>query len=571
MPLESNKAESEVEETENRFANLRLGVSRNRSINMKRTGVLWKRSVGEKELTLVDQRGARTYSAAASVLVNLKSNKIVDGTFVEVKVRRNVIETLNPVVFEGKVKKFAKTFAFLDTPILPQVKLKGDCKRAVAECNIVPNPKDELASIWFNPTSLHFPVTNEQLVRFCVCVTLRKIKRTRNPPWLDVHAIKIKPVLDSEKCGSPREPVGYEEVVEAHQSPEKPSMSSAVPTNPEASLRGWFADRMGDQAENPEKPLYESKPAPKVPRKIRPRPIKRSQSEPYIPRSSKPERPWKPNLRVTPALQKYLEKQAQLEEKLNQSIHNRGHLSGSQTSEYETSFSRSPERYYTAANRSKAIPRTSYPQPVDKNILPSVPPFKLAPASSIWVPPTEQTSMLEMSPIAQEEKPQFRFTEDEVRVFPGRGLKESLSTNDLPSRFESPYYHSTPEIWDKRYGGTSQMSTEANLTSIACRTSPTPSWMDGGVPLYGPATIAPMRRRSLISNWSSMPDLTRAQEEQSLPESVYGQEERLGMYRANSAPRLCALEENYRAKFQARDLDSENALFEDLGRGYHVG
>lgn len=179
--------------------------------------------------------------------------------------------------------------------------------------------------------------------------------------------------------------------------------------------------------------------------------------------------------------------------------------------------------------------------------------------------------MLQMSPIAQEEKPQIPFIEDEVPVFPGRGLKMSLSTNDLPSRFEPPYYHSTPEIWDKRSGGTSQMSTEANLTSIASRTSPALSWMDGGMPLYGPATIAPMKTRSLISNWSSMPDLTRAQEEQSLPESVYGQAERLGMWRANSAPRLCALEENYRAKFQARDLDGENALFEDLGRGHHAG
>jgi len=567
MPLESNQAESEVVETENRFGNLRLGDSRNRSINMKRTGVLWKRSVGEKELTLVDQRGARTYSAAASVLVNLKSNKIVDGTFVEVKVRRNVIETLNPVVFEGKVKKFAKTYAFLSTPILPQVKLKGDCKRAVADCRIVPNPPKALASIWFNPTSLHFPVVNEQLVRFCVCVTLRKIKRTRNPPYLDVHAIKIKPVLDSEKSGSPRKPVGYEEALEAHQSPEKPSMTSAVPTNPEASLRDWMVDRMGANLTKSEKPLYEPKPAPKVPRTIR-----RVRSASDIPKSSKSKRRiWSTNISRTPALQKHIEeRQAQLEEKLNQCIHNPWHWSGPPV--YKTSFSRSPERYHTAANRSKANPRNSYPQPVNRqNILPSVAPFKSAPPSSIWVPPSEQMSMLQMSPIAQEEKPQTPFTEDEVSVFPGRGLKMSLSTNDLQSRIEPSYYHSTPEIWDKRSGGTSQMSTEANLTSIASRTSPTLSWMDGGVPLYGPATIAPMKTRSLLSNWSSMPDLTRAQEEQSLPESVYGQEERLGMYRANSAPRLCALEENYRAKFQARDLDSENALFEDLGRGYHVG
>jgi len=569
MPLESNQAESEVVETENRFGNLRPGNSRNRSINMKRTGVLWKRSVGEKELTLVDQRGARTYSAAASVLVDLKSNKIVDGTFVEVKVRRNVIETLNPVVFEGKVKKFkyAKTYAFLETPILPQVKLKGDCKRAVADCRIVPNPPKPLASIWFNPTSLHFPVVNEQLVRFCVAVTLRKIKRTRNPPYLDVHAIKIKPVLDSEKSGSPHSPVRYEEVLEAHQSPEKPSMSSAVPTNPEASLRSWMDTRMGPNiTEKLEKPLYEPKPAPKVPRKIRsniPRSKSASDIKNRISNSFVP---------FTTALQKRIQEQAQLKEKRNQSRQNRRHWSGSKTREYQTSFSRSPERFHNAANRSKAIPRNNYPKPVNRqNILPSVPPCQSAPSSSIWVPPSEQMSMLQMSPIAQEEKPQIPFIEDEVPVFPGRGLKMSLSTNDLPSRFEPPYYHSTPEIWDKRSGGTSQMSTEANLTSIASRTSPALSWMDGGMPLYGPATIAPMKTRSLISNWSSMPDLTRAQEEQSLPESVYGQAERLGMWRANSAPRLCALEENYRAKFQARDLDGENALFEDLGRGHHAG
>merc|ERR550517_180446 len=101
---------------------------------MKRTGVLWMRRVGEKEVTLVDERGARTYSANTSVLVHLKADKICDGTFVEVTVRKNVIETLNPVEFKGKVKKFAKTYAFLLTPILPQIRLKGDWKRAVAEC-----------------------------------------------------------------------------------------------------------------------------------------------------------------------------------------------------------------------------------------------------------------------------------------------------------------------------------------------------------------------------------------------------------------------------------------------------
>jgi len=568
MPLESSQAESEVVETENRFSNLRLGDSKNRSINMKRTGVLWKRSSGEKELTLVDQRGARTYSAAASVLVNLKSNKIVDGTFVEVKVRRNVIETLNPVVFEGKVKKFAKTYAFLSTPILPQVKLKGDCKRAVADCRIVPNPPKALASIWFNPTSLDFPVANEQLVRFCVCVTLRKIKRTRNPPYLDVHAIKIKPVLNSEISGSPRKPVGYEEALEAHMSPEKPSMSSAVPTNPEASLRDWMLDRMGSNlTEKLEKPLYEPKPAPKVPPKMT-----RSWSASDIPKNSK-SKLWKSNVLVTPALKKHRQIQAQFEEKLNQNNNNLRHWSGSQTSGCQTSFARPPERYHAALSRSKAMPRNSYSKPVNRhNILPSVAPFKSSTPSSIWVPPSEQMPLLQMSPIAKEEKKQIPYIEDEGRVFPGRGLRMSLSTNDLQSRLEPPYYHhSTPEIWDKRSGGTSQMSTEAALTSIASRTSPALSWMDGGVPLYGPATIAPMKTRRLLSNWSSMPDLTRAQEEQILPESMYSQAERLGMYRTNSAPRLCALEENYRAKFHARDLDSENALFEDLGRGHHVG
>merc|ERR1719317_1136988 len=165
--------------------------------------------MAEKELTLVDERGARTYSANQSVLANLRLSRICGGTFVEVKVRRNVIETLSAVIFEGKVKKFAKKYAFLSTPILPQIKLKADGKRAVAECRIVKNPPKAIANVWFNPTSLLFPVVNNQTVYFSVCVTLRRYKRTRNPPYLDVHAVKIKPKDEEMKTdqGSGRKAV----------------------------------------------------------------------------------------------------------------------------------------------------------------------------------------------------------------------------------------------------------------------------------------------------------------------------------------------------------------------------
>merc|ERR1719461_339476 len=172
--------------------------------DMKRRGVLWKRRAGEKEISLVDERGCRTYSASQSVLHGLRSQKITDGTFVEAKVRRNVIEELKPIEFEGKVQKWAERYAFLSTPILPQIKLKGDKYRAVSECRIIDNPPQALSNVWFNPTSVPFPVHNDQTVYFSVCVTLKKIKRTRNPPYLDVHAIKIRVKDNGSETKSPK-------------------------------------------------------------------------------------------------------------------------------------------------------------------------------------------------------------------------------------------------------------------------------------------------------------------------------------------------------------------------------
>jgi len=548
MPLCSNTPESEVV-VEKRFSRMSLGDSSNRSINMKRTGVLWKRNVGEKELTLVDERGAKTYSTNASVLVKLKSDKICCGTFVEVKVRENVIETLKPVEFEGKVKKFAKNYAFLMTPILPQIKLKGDCKRTVDECRIVKNPPHELASIWFNPTSLPFPVTNDQPVFFCVCLTLRKIKRTRNPPYLDVHAIKLR-LHEENGGGVVQSPVAWQEQTGAQQTQKDESTGSQVPTSPEASLRDWMDVRMGKKHTSKlGKPLYESKPAPRVPKGIR-----RSQSEADIPKSSKPRRLWNTRpLRVTPALQKHLkEKQALLEEKFNQ---NARMWPSTQANHFQTP-SVKPDRFTTLKSRSKQIPTSKYYHQTNQNILPSLPPSKASATSTIWTHPAEQMSGLQIEPFGYEKRQR---TQVEFDVpFVTRGLKSSRSTNDLPSRLDNPIYHSTPEIWDTR-SGTSQVSTEAAMTSLAGRTSPSLSWLDAGAAHYGTETVDPMKTRNVISNWSSMPDLTRTPEDQRFNNSLHNHE---GICRTSSLPRINMLKENYRANFQEQDLESKNFLYE---------
>jgi len=189
----------------------------------KKTGILWKRRFAEREISLVDERGCRTYSALAEVLTYLRVNKICDGTFVEASFSKgNVISELKAVIFEGKVQKWADKYAFLSAPILPQIKLssKGDRFRVVADCRILRNPPASLSNVWFNPQNCTFDVSHDTRVLFSVCVTLKKIKRTKNPPYLDVHAVKIRlPNGENHEEATPTEEISD-------------------------SMKGWLASRM---------------------------------------------------------------------------------------------------------------------------------------------------------------------------------------------------------------------------------------------------------------------------------------------------------------------------------------
>lgn len=559
---------------------------------MKRTGVLWKRRMAEKELTLVDERGARTYSADPTVLMNLRSTKVCDGTFVEVKVRRNVIESLCPVEFEGKVKKFAKKYAFLSTPILPQIKLKGDCKRAVAECRIVKNPPKALANVWFNPTSLQFSVANDQTVFFSVCVTLRRIKRTRNPPYLDVHAVKIrikdeKPDSNSEGSTVHQTVICSQPSIKKTSEEKKPDNPTEEPENPEDSLRDWMVNRMGVKVTKElGTPQYESKPAPKVPKAMR-----RSRSATDLPREkpSRIKRLSNTQLLVTPALLKHRQRMAAEKRDGSQvsiptcfkTIPTAGQLSPKR---------RSPQWNGIVDIRKVHIGRNRTRPVNTRDVLPSGPPTRSSlPLLPSGPPDTLQSSSPEKVAMGFSESNFVKLVEEQKEreidaqqnslmrsYFHRNGMKSSFSANDLSYETYSPDYHHSPisgyrEMHDTC--GSTQASTDAALTSIAGHTSPSLSWLDGGVPLNSPITIAGHETTGLQRNMPSMPDLTRIMH-LGANENIYRtnfSEQDPGIFRALSAPRLCTLEENYRAKLQARDLDNENGLFEDIRMGHRIG
>jgi len=577
-----------------RFSRLKAGNGTgNRCINMKRTGVLWKRRMAEKELTLVDERGARTYSADPTVLMNLRSTKVCDGTFVEVKVRRNVIESLCPVEFEGKVKKFAKKYAFLSTPILPQIKLKGDCKRAVAECRIVKNPPKALANVWFNPTSLQFSVANDQTVFFSVCVTLRRIKRTRNPPYLDVHAVKIR--IKDEKPDSNSEGSTVHQAVICSPSPKKTSVEKKAdnlveePENPEDSLRDWMVTRMGAQVTKElGSPQYESKPAPKVPK------MRRSRSATDLPREklSRIKRLSNTQLLVTPALLKHRQRMAAEKQREDSHVSLPTCFRTIPTPE-GSPRRRSPQFNGIVDIRKLQIGRNRIRPVNPRHVLPSEPPTgNSLPLLPSGPPETMLSPSKEKFPLRFSESNFVKLIEEQkereidaqrkslMKSYFQRngrnGLKSSYSANDLSYEPYSPDYHHSPvsgyrEIHETC--GSTQASTDAALTSIAGHTSPTLSWIDGGLPLNSPITIAGHETTGLQRNMPSMPDLTRIMR-LSANENTYQpnfSEQDPGIFRALSAPRLCTLEENYRAKLQARDLDNGNGLFEDIRMDHRFG
>jgi len=592
MPLPSRSDEKKDLTRGSRFSRLQTGGGTgNRCINMKRTGVLWKRRMAERELTLVDERGARTYSADPAVLMNLRSTKVCDGTFVEVKVRRNVIESLCPVEFEGKVKKFAKKYAFLSTPILPQIKLKGDCKRAVAECRIVKNPPKVLANVWFNPTSLHFPIANEQTVFFSVCVTLRRIKRTRNPPYLDVHAVKIR-AKDEKTESSIEGSTAHPSVTGSKPSTTIENRAETLteePENPEDSLKDWMVNRMGMKVtEELGTPQYESKPAPKVPKAMR---RSRSATELGREKSCTVQRLSNTHLLVTPALLKHRQRIAagKKQEDSQPSV-----LRGLKATPFHLQLSpqrRSPKWNGLEAFHSLRLGR-DLARPVNPlDVLPSGPPRRGSiplqsgpPVSPLPSVPPEKSSIVFRESIFIEHAEEQRERDiDASRNSPRRysfhrhGMKPSFSANDLSyPPFSSDYHHSS--MWAHREMietcRSTHTSTDAGLTSIPGRTSPDLSWIDGGIPLNSPMTIAGHETAGMRRNLPSMPDLTRIHHGISSNENIYHTnfiEQDPGIFRALSAPRLNTLEENYRAKFLARDLDGENGLFQDMRMGHRIG
>lgn len=582
-------------------------------LNMTRRGVLWKRRAGEKEISLVDERGCRTYSASQGVLHGLRSQKITDGTFVEAKVRRNVIEELKPIEFEGKVQKWAERYAFLSTPILPQIKLKGDKYRAVAECRIIDNPPQALSNVWFNPTSVPFPVRNEQSVYFSVCVTLKKIKRTRNPPYLDVHAIKIrvkdengaKPSGASGKASARGRPSPKKKQVTIEE-PQSPLVKNEE-AKPEKGLARWIVGRMGEKkAKLLGTPSYETKGPPKLPKAS----IRKSQSATDL-RHQQPKKIMRlrgGTLTTTPALQKHLEREAQkLKQdqvfsprtlpppvvksprmKAVQSAHVLGASSPPQRA------MRDPLENFNLDRRNRLLPasgvvqRNGVERPLSMshralrsttNLLPAGPPGSSA-GAPLFAAGGPGAQGRRYSPPDLPKSSPWRGP----RVGGGVGwIGKSGSLPNL-SRAGYDYDRRSPDVAfsgalfnRNRSGGNSpsfrkfrltdsprtEVSTEEALHSLADGSHLEPSWIDGGVPDH--AYTHAGGRSAFSYRPPSMPNLREFQSGDGYADPMPDDRPFGSRFeRAHSAPRLYGLQENVKAKFRDRDL---GGIFEGLELG----
>lgn len=192
---------------------------------MIKIGVLWKIRYLEHEIAIAEESGpVRTFRCLPTILDKMMKDEIRQGSYIEAlfDMEQRQIVSVELILLEGHVCKWAMNYAFVHAPVIPQVKLGRNNR--VQECKFINHPPKELASTYLNPLECSFTLENNMAIRFGLCVNLKKMTNLRNPPFLDVKAVKAQKVEASDSRRS--------------------SQSSQAISDSESKISGWLDRRM---------------------------------------------------------------------------------------------------------------------------------------------------------------------------------------------------------------------------------------------------------------------------------------------------------------------------------------
>lgn len=204
---------------------------------MRKTGILWKMRLPEHEISIAEERGpVRTFKCLPELFEHMRNKEIREGCYIDCvfDIEKRVITSIEFILLEGFVTKWAPKYAFVHTPILPQVKLGRNNR--VADCKFIHNPPTSLSSTYLNPRNCAFSLENNMEVRFSLCVNLKKTDSLRNPPYLDLKAVNVqKPTLTS--------------VTDSRRSSAS-SMATTATADNDSRIDSWLNRRMSSPRQN---------------------------------------------------------------------------------------------------------------------------------------------------------------------------------------------------------------------------------------------------------------------------------------------------------------------------------
>jgi hypothetical protein len=203
---------------------------------MNRSGILWKLRFPEQEISIAEEHGpVRTFKCLPVIFEKLRSGAVREGCYIEANfcMEKRMIVEVQRVKLEGFVTKWAPKYAFVHTPIVPQIRLQSNAR--VADIKFLHNPPNDLASTYLDPAECDFSLENGMAIRFSLLVNLKKTSNLRNSPYCDLKAIKVEKMKDKS-------------------SSRRSSQSSQAVGDTDTRLTSWLDRRMSSPRANSRSP-----------------------------------------------------------------------------------------------------------------------------------------------------------------------------------------------------------------------------------------------------------------------------------------------------------------------------
>lgn len=165
---------------------------------MNKTGILWKLRLPENEISIAEESGpVRTFKCLHVVFEKLRKEEVREGCYIQANfnMEKRMITKVERIMLEGFVTKWAPKYAFVHTPILPQIKLSSSSR--VAEIKFIHNPPSSLSSTYLDTADCSFQLENNMAIRFSLMVNLKKTSKLRNAPYCDLKAVQVQQLQNS--------------------------------------------------------------------------------------------------------------------------------------------------------------------------------------------------------------------------------------------------------------------------------------------------------------------------------------------------------------------------------------